>query len=850
MIRFNRVTLPRLKAVAVEGSASFHSPIVPMQRTTENNLLAKTRPFWMVLKNHIWFLVIPTVICAGLACLYGLTKTDIYTARQSLVIRDDLVGDSFKPGRFESLESLKSAQNTVLEIVRRPEVIGAALEKLGPPKPGMFGGASPDMYPDEETIEAVQGLVSLSAPNGAEFGKTEVFVLLAKSPSRERARKFVELLLVELDAKLHEVRSDKLKSMQTELRQKLRAAEQGYDEASNALNDLEKELGPDVTAIRSMSANEPTEGSIQKKIQELEAEERAAMDQLETARKQVQLLEFALKHPENVPSTSSELFALQPTLEPLFVGLSTAQLDKATLSGRYQPSHPDVRNAEETIRGVVSRIKEEVKNSIQGLAFQIEGLQGLIDRRQAAKQQSFEKLNELGDLRTEYDRLNVAVENAQKLMAKANEDLVEILSLGTPDEHAAMLNQVGAPQVATAPDGIGKKSLVLAASMAGFMMGIGLVMLIVPFGDGNSNGETANLESSTSPEIDPPVRTQWQQPAPKERSGREDDAPKRPREFSPASVGAISTPIVPAGGAPLRLKARDNSLQQESLTRQQPIEKSPPAPSLDPINVPNTALRQLLNDPQLPGANPHAPAKPAKANDPVESFFDTSSDHPPTSPTNPDSVTGQSSAAETARAAEKIRPFSAFERSKAETVKVDDHLSGTGERAEIHLPNDEPSKKQRERKIQPGRRRRIQRPIDVVKDAEKSAHDPPLPKPSVEPFFDVSKFDERPLDDSTTPGFVPPFLPEIPLQSDWRDPAVTETEAAKLENRRGQPAVQPPSDVTVPEESGESLDPIPDQIRALADSLSSFITPLPKTKNEQSTGKHNPDRSPGESSDQ
>ena len=55
-----------------------------------------------------------------------------YTARQSLILRDDLLGDAYKPSRFESEESLKSAQETILEIARKPQVVRAVLDQLGP----------------------------------------------------------------------------------------------------------------------------------------------------------------------------------------------------------------------------------------------------------------------------------------------------------------------------------------------------------------------------------------------------------------------------------------------------------------------------------------------------------------------------------------------------------------------------------------------------------------------------------------------------------------------------------------------------------------------------------------------
>ena len=127
------------------------------------------------------WLLAPVFVCTLLAVLYSLFATKTYTSRQSLVIRDNLVGTFFKPGRFDSLDSMKSAQETILEISRRPRVVRAALEKLGPPG---FKGKS---WLTDQVIMETQGRIQLGAPNGAEFGRTEAVVLSVPDSSRERS---------------------------------------------------------------------------------------------------------------------------------------------------------------------------------------------------------------------------------------------------------------------------------------------------------------------------------------------------------------------------------------------------------------------------------------------------------------------------------------------------------------------------------------------------------------------------------------------------------------------------------------------------------------------------------------
>ena len=60
--------------------------------------------------NHVvlslidyWYLwVIPCLLGLGLSIIYALfLYSPTYTARQSLIVRDDLMGESFKLSRFE-----------------------------------------------------------------------------------------------------------------------------------------------------------------------------------------------------------------------------------------------------------------------------------------------------------------------------------------------------------------------------------------------------------------------------------------------------------------------------------------------------------------------------------------------------------------------------------------------------------------------------------------------------------------------------------------------------------------------------------------------------------------------------
>ena len=161
--------------------------------------------------NHIvlslidyWYLwVIPCLLGLCLSVIYALfLYSPTYTARQSLILRDDLMGDSFKPSRFESLDSMKSAQETILEIARKPEVIRNVMEQIEDDRSSFFGSGGVS----DKDIEEMQGNIEFGAPNGAEFGRTEAVVLKVTTNTRDSAKNFTDLLLDEIDSKLSDVR--------------------------------------------------------------------------------------------------------------------------------------------------------------------------------------------------------------------------------------------------------------------------------------------------------------------------------------------------------------------------------------------------------------------------------------------------------------------------------------------------------------------------------------------------------------------------------------------------------------------------------------------------------------------
>ena len=108
-------------------------------------------------RNHAMLLIVPAVIGLVLATFYAFfVMPEMWTARQSFLIRDDLSGTAFKPGRFDSEEARKSAQETILEVARRPLVVRTVLEKLG--SESMLAGGN---WVTDEVIEDAQKAIDI-----------------------------------------------------------------------------------------------------------------------------------------------------------------------------------------------------------------------------------------------------------------------------------------------------------------------------------------------------------------------------------------------------------------------------------------------------------------------------------------------------------------------------------------------------------------------------------------------------------------------------------------------------------------------------------------------------------------
>ena len=442
--------------------------------------------------NHIvlslvdyWkYWIIPAAL--GLLCgtFYAFfLHTPMYTARQSLIVRDDLMGDSFKPSQFESLDYQKNAQETILEIARKPEVIRNVLKQV---KHSSFFGSG---EVSDHDVEDMQGNITFGAPNGAEFGRTEAVVLKVTSDQRGKAKTLTQLLLDEIDKKLVEVRRLRLKSMEKELSMARDQAAKMMRQSSKKLQEIEKSFGAGITTIRGL--NDPQGGGnpFDLKVNQIQVEHRQAITALASAKEQKRLLLSASANGSLDLVTSSQLLELQPALRAMLESLNKAQEKLAVDEGRYKSLHPALKASREAVRFQKESIFNSLGNMIKGLDSQIAMAESQVSRLGNSIVKHERKLSEITEQRVPYAALAEELTNKSKAYHAVQAQLSKIQSYASSEEGVGLLTRIGEPQVGTRPNGLGTKALMLVGLLGGLIAGLGLVALVVP----------------TTPSFQPPV---------------------------------------------------------------------------------------------------------------------------------------------------------------------------------------------------------------------------------------------------------------------------------------------------------------------------------------------------------
>ncbi len=428
----------------------------------------------LVLFAPLWLGAVMLFGFTGLA--YSLFSSDVWSARQPLVVRDQAGGMVDRLGRFGSTTELKAAQEAILEMTQNPEVVGAALRQIGPPS----GGTDPS-WPSTTVIDSVASdAVNIRAPKGSEFGNSEVVYLEVKAKSPERVEAFCRAMYEQLTLHHRAVRRLRADSLITELSHARDHARKNLDEVAARMQVIEVQFGSDLGELRSLNDTISGEGASRRSLEQTISELQIAELDLEKIESLYGLLLAGAKDPTALVISGGELLSSQPSLQRLKDGLIDAQLETSRMSGNYTELHPKRRAAMSAETEIRNRIQQETIAVLRAMQPTLALERDRVQRLRAKNDELNRRLGQIADVRTDYAKLDAEVRQRTTLLGECAKALADAEASRSAAMSTNLIAELGPPQVGDSP--VGPSGLVMAvgSSLAGMIFGLGAVFLIAP----------------------------------------------------------------------------------------------------------------------------------------------------------------------------------------------------------------------------------------------------------------------------------------------------------------------------------------------------------------------------------
>ena len=470
---------------------------------------------------------VPAAVIALGALGYAVVKPSKWEASQALVMRDAAVGSVMPAGRFASVDEMQTAQRTVLELAQSQGVIATALKEVGP-----ASGKPRASWPTLQDIAAVRDAIKIRAPNGAEFGRTEVFYLQVEDGDRNRAVMLTQAICDALEARLSKLRDTKAQSLIDELQKTVSLAHADLQQATYRLSGMEGSVGSDLSELRSLSESSTGESVLRQALTNIRTEIRG-QEAAQLANQQLLNLLCAAQSDEaKLVATPSQLLQSQPGLQRLKDGLVDAQLRTSQSLGMMSAAHPKVQAAVEEEKDIRRRLHDEIDVSIRGLQVELEMNAGRIASLNTQLSAVQTRMTRLASMRAEYHNLSSEVAQRAEVWNEAQKDLADAKASQAAAHSASLLTRLDAPQMGAYPVGPSRSMIVLAGIAGGLAAGWGIALLLtVPVTPTRNSAAiavappteptpvaTPELEATTAP-ANPPAARRPQQPATRSTRG-------------------------------------------------------------------------------------------------------------------------------------------------------------------------------------------------------------------------------------------------------------------------------------------------------------------------------------------
>jgi succinoglycan biosynthesis transport protein ExoP len=446
--------------------------------STTPPVIACVLQYAAALRRHWRFWVIPTAVMTLGALVFAVTKPDQWQATQVLHVRNEAAGTSDGRGAFTSVDAMQTAQETMVELARNQGALSDALREVGPPSNRRSGGE----WPSAEDVDSLRDSITIKAPGGAQFGRTEVIHVSVKSKSRERAVALTAAVCNQLEKNLQGLRDKRTGGVIQELVKAQQLAQIDLQASTHKLEELEAQIGGDLHEIRILNQSGTGESNLRTSLTQIKNDLRAAKNAHEEKLQQLTHIESARKDASQVVAMPNRLLEAQPALKRLKDGLVDAQLRAAELEGTMSKDHPKVRAALEAKQQVLAELRDELQVATRSLDADIAISGKLIQSLEKQRAEVEQRLDRLAGLRARYHNLDAETRQRGELLQKASKDLADARASHAAAGASSLITRIDEPQLGTYPLGPGRTTICLAGLIGGLATGMGLVFLVSPEG--------------------------------------------------------------------------------------------------------------------------------------------------------------------------------------------------------------------------------------------------------------------------------------------------------------------------------------------------------------------------------
>ena len=436
--------------------------------------LPSPRDVLRILATHKRHWLIPALIVTVAAAAYAVVRKPTWEASQALIVRNEAANNGMGPGKFAGAGEMKTVQETILELVKSRGVIAASLEEVGPPA-GYKQTVS--AWPTAQDVADVCGVVKLSPPKGAEFGKTEIFYLTVRDRDRDQAEALTGAICGQLQARLQRLRDDKARSMIDELTNAVQIARTDLDESTERLMKIERKVGSDLAELRVLNEAGSGESALRRTIIEIRGELRQTTAAHSGNEQLLTLLKEAKDDPGRLVATPNRLLESQPSLRRLKDGLVDAQLRTAGLQGNMSAKHPLVRAAKQSEEEIGRHLHDELAIAVRGLEVELQLSSDRVALLQRQLDHAVGRLDRLAAVRATYANQVAENDSRSALLRRAEENLAEARGALASAKASSLIARIDEPQAGINPISPSRSMIVLAGLLGGLLVGFGTLFL-------------------------------------------------------------------------------------------------------------------------------------------------------------------------------------------------------------------------------------------------------------------------------------------------------------------------------------------------------------------------------------